>query len=284
MKKEVTAMDFILGMKSVGEFYSAAVEITPSDASFFLTKNRNNRHVSEKVVDQYADMMKKGDWKLNGEAILFDTADRCIQGQHRLKACVKSGVSFETFVICGLPEESFDSLDRGMKRSLAHVLSIRKIKNYTHVASALAIYCQYVKTKGSMGGCNYSPAISEYEMLLDKNQGLLDSVSFVQGGWTVLPVSISAFCHYIFSQKNKPLADKFIRQLLTGIGIAETDPVHKLKLILEEDSKNMKSKLQKREKFALIFKAWNATKQGSIIKNLKWRQGGDIPEKFPEII
>lgn len=46
--------------------------------------------------------MQDGKWKLNGKTICFDRTGRLLNGQHRLSAVVRSGVSLTTVVVRGL--------------------------------------------------------------------------------------------------------------------------------------------------------------------------------------
>lgn len=90
--------------------YSTAIEIiTPEIASKYLEKNTNNyRNVRQDRVNAYAVDMKNGNWKNNGEAIVFGTDGILKNGQHRLMACVKSNTPFETLVIRGCDEIIYD--------------------------------------------------------------------------------------------------------------------------------------------------------------------------------
>ena len=69
--------------------------ITPEYAKELLDYNKKNRSLSKATVDRYAEDMRKDNWQQNGEAIKIDWDGNLIDGQHRLAACVKSGVSFD---------------------------------------------------------------------------------------------------------------------------------------------------------------------------------------------
>lgn len=91
--------------------YSTAIEIiTPEIASKYLETNTNNyRKISNPRVNAYALEMQNGNWKNNGEAIVFGTDGILKNGQHRLLACVKSNTPFETLVIRGCDETIYDA-------------------------------------------------------------------------------------------------------------------------------------------------------------------------------
>ena len=46
--------------------------------------------------------MQDGKWRLNGKTICFDSTGRLLNGQHRLSAVVRSGVTLTTVVVRGL--------------------------------------------------------------------------------------------------------------------------------------------------------------------------------------
>ncbi len=51
---------------------------------------------------EYANAMKSGEWKYNGESIKVCTDGSLLDGQHRLEACIESGVTFDTLLVTNL--------------------------------------------------------------------------------------------------------------------------------------------------------------------------------------
>lgn len=76
--------------------------ISPEEAQAYLNNNAKHRPIKEKKVAEYMSEMRDGKWKLNGKTICFDTTGRLLNGQHRLSAVVRSGVSLTTVVVRGL--------------------------------------------------------------------------------------------------------------------------------------------------------------------------------------
>lgn len=82
---------------------TASVDIiTPEQAQAYLDNNAKHRPIKDKKVAEYMAQMQDGAWKLNGKAICFDSTGRLLNGQHRLSAVVRSGVSLTTLVVRGL--------------------------------------------------------------------------------------------------------------------------------------------------------------------------------------
>lgn len=101
--------------------------ITPELAEVYLGKNSNNyRKISRQIVLAYAADMKTGNWKLNGEAIKFNKSGFLVDGQHRLNAVVRSGVSVPMLVIRGV-EDDVQTYDIGKGRSVAEIASAQSL-------------------------------------------------------------------------------------------------------------------------------------------------------------
>jgi len=91
--------------------------ITPELAQQMLERNKNNRPVNWKRVEQYATIMGAGKWELNPQGIIFDKEGNLQTGQTRLWAVIYS----ETSVYMRVSRGSFSSigklLDRGIPQS-----------------------------------------------------------------------------------------------------------------------------------------------------------------------
>lgn len=103
---------------------SEIITISPDMAAAFLEKNADNRNVVRGAVDAYARDMLVGRWHLSGAAIAFDKNHRLIDGQHRLHACIRADVPFQTIVLYGIDPVAKDVIDTGRGRSVADVLAM----------------------------------------------------------------------------------------------------------------------------------------------------------------
>jgi len=252
--------------------------VTPEMATEWLKGNFINRPLNVRHVDTLASEMSKGRWKSNGDTICFN-GDTLIDGQHRLEACVKSGVAFETIVVSGLPSDVFDTKDAGKIRSAADVLSIRGEKNAAKIAASLKIVDRYL-TGRMASPPRYTN--TDVEALLVQHPGIRESVSHIKTTKKLLSYSILTGLHYLFAQKDKALADEVADKLISGVGLQVGEPVY---LLRERLMRNMisKEKLSPRYIAALLIKAWNATRDNTTIRTLRFREEGDSPEQFPVI-
>lgn len=123
-------------------FTSATEVITPAIAAAYLQHNTDNRPINQARVNFYADQMKKGLWKMNGEAICFDMHGNLGNGQHRLLAIVAAGVPVEMLVCRNVDDDSFKTYDSGMNRKASDVFALCDILNATNVAACVRKFYQ----------------------------------------------------------------------------------------------------------------------------------------------
>lgn len=95
--------------------------VTPEMAKEFLQRNSNNyRKLSESVVRSYRIDMESGNWKFNGDSVKFNKSGLLVDGQHRLTAIVRSGVSVPMVVITDI-DDDVNIYDIGKARTLKDI-------------------------------------------------------------------------------------------------------------------------------------------------------------------
>ena len=75
--------------------------------SILAELNGGNRKVSSVKVAEYEDAMSVDEWPLTGATIVFGKSGRLLDGQHRLRACVRSGKPFRSYVVFGIDDSAF---------------------------------------------------------------------------------------------------------------------------------------------------------------------------------
>lgn len=99
-------------------------KITPDLAHQMLSRNEGNRRLRVWWVEAMASAMSRGEWLTTHQGVAFTAAGRLVDGQHRLAAVVKSGVSIEILVVRGLDETAFHVIDNGIKRTMADLTGL----------------------------------------------------------------------------------------------------------------------------------------------------------------
>lgn len=237
------------------------MKVSPEDAALFLQSNgpingHGNRSIRIRHAEAMARDMIEGRWMLNGQTLKFGKSGRLIDGQHRCQAAVLSGKPFVTFVIRGLDDKAFMSYDTGDRQGLAGMFRKDGYENATAIAAAITLDYRLLR------GANHRPTVSEGYEYLASNPELLDSIKVSEGRQirSVLPPSVTATLHHLFSKKDPKLAKEFFEQVAIGADLPVGHPVHSLRAILLDPKRRahfpMADQISR-----LVIRAWNARRQ-----------------------
>lgn len=257
--------------------------ITPEYANSILKMNTRNRSLNEKHVDYLAREMMAGNWKENGDAIRMN-GNILIDGQHRLYAVIKSGITIKSVIVTGISASSFDTIDTGRIRSAGDALEVLGEKNSRNLAAALVATHKYYN--GTVRGANKSKmsnhdVIKLLKVYPEMRLSLLQINNKKKR--TLLAPSILCSCHYIFSQIDRTDANEFFDRMCDGSGLSVNDPILALRDRLMANASS-KEKMTKWYTQALVIKSWNAYRSGKKLKYLRLRTEGDNQETFPVAI
>ena len=130
-----------LFFQSATKVEAYVVNITPKIAKELLeqTDSRIQRTINEGNLSLLCSEMELGNFVMNGQTICQDVEGNTINGQHRLTACIKTNLAFNTVFVKGLSKDSIHTIDIGGKtRSLADVLEISHQQKYKYANSIAA--------------------------------------------------------------------------------------------------------------------------------------------------
>ncbi len=247
--------------------------ITPAMAEKFLLTNKLNRRLSDRNVDALYLQMKGGNWMLTGDPIKFSAEGNLIDGQHRLKAIIKYGSPVDLFVAKGLEEECFQVIDTGKNRSAADVLSASGIKysnSIAAIAKAIILWKSGIFSK--TGGHTRLTATNKSILEFVENTPDIHEISaycqnHIYQNFRLIPLSTIAMLYFILSKKNQTKCDEFFGKYASGIDLSKNNPIRHLRDRLIKDKMN-KSRLNLRDKTALMVYTWNNFIQGKEITQL----------------
>lgn len=258
--------------------------ITPEVAARWLSEHHDDNRPSRKThVTSLARAMRNGEWMLNGEAIVFDWNGMIRNGQHRLKACVECGLSFETVVVRGVDPAAFATMDGGAKRTVADHLAVMGKANAKPLGHAVSELRRW--ERGDIGATSAPDKMVtgvEAVEALERYPGIENSVLVGMRLRSIMSEGLAAFFHYVFSLKDQELANHFFTQLADGTGLSKTQAVYHLRERLIAVKTDRTKHLTPRHLKALVIKAWNATREDRPVKTLKFSP--DAGEAFPEIL
>lgn len=265
-----------------------AVTVTPHIAREILGMNEGNRPLSHRMVRHYAAQMNKKQWKYTGDTIKISKTGRLLDGQHRLNAIAQSGFSQKYNIQTGLSDEIFDVLDTGKGRTAADALAIKGHTSSTTLSGAIKLVYTYERKQMGRSdnvekferATNHDVATwEEYHNIEMMKECVEAGGRFYSKIKLFSPATYAGFC-YLFARKNKEQAFDFFTKLSTGEDISATQgsPIY----VLRQKMINLQiagKRASVDERYALLIKAWNAYREGTVIKRISW--GDD--EAFPKI-
>lgn len=263
---------------------STVVEVTPLLAGEWLALSTHNRVLTRTRINRYAETMKRGEWRLTGEAVIFNQAGELIQGHHRCQAAIESGASFTTAVIRGVENDIQLVTDSGKGWSFSDHLSARGEIDFRGLAGAVGWVWRY--QNHDLMTYTGTPQPSELMQVLNDNPNIRNGLALGrrirEKAQLSAPVVAGSF--YIAGNINAEDAEDFYSKLESGQDLHATSPILLLRNWTGSSyARNGVIRVQQRTMSAVICKAWNAWRAGNEMKVLAWRQGGKSPEQFPEM-
>lgn len=160
---------------------SIVVEVSPSLAKQYLEKSKGNRAESKERISTYAKNMKDGLWQLTPQGISFDEDGVLVDGHHRLKAVIQSGVSVPFYVTLSVPRQT-TIFDRGRPRTTGQFLKYNEGINKTLTQNkAVAGIRLYLSAKAKQKNCKL---VSDMDVLseIKENEDTLIKASTLTNG------------------------------------------------------------------------------------------------------
>jgi hypothetical protein len=272
------------------------MKVDPELAREWLSLNTHNRNHRPGMVAAYAEAMQAGDWHTDVDPIAFagvlggrgKNAPVLLNGQHRLLALVEAEVTLEFLVVQGLSIADQADMDAGIRRQLGDQLRLMGHPYSIDLAAVLRLVYGYEHDtlRGAMGGVAYSTLLRFLADHPDLPESVLPAkrVRDSIGG----PVSVYGAGHYILScidDKNiDDDVEEFYVKLQYGEGLDTGSPIlaYRNQAIASQNSHNVSRRRKgQANQLALLFKAWNAWRNGTHVASLSWRGGGKHAESFP---
>lgn len=258
--------------------------IGPKEAQDLLLLNRANRIVNERRVARYAGDMLSGKWLMNGEPIILGN-NRLLDGQHRLLAIVRSGITVQVLVVSGVDERAFATIDTGRDRAAGDIFSIAGIKNSRNAAAAVlraleyrySVGKQYVRGSHIPFQCTQGRLLEEYlsdEVAWERAIAIGNAV---YRNFPFINQSMATGMAYLFAQVSPSKCEAFMQQVGTGENISAGDPAYTLRdaMIKRRESKY---KEDARTTMIKMCYAWNAYRQGRKLAFVRYNQEQPVPD------
>lgn len=263
------------------------VLVTKEIAEELLGVNRENRRVQSSRVARYARDMEQGKWRFTGAPVTLSD-EELMDGQHRLLAIVKSGISQWMVVIYGIDEAAWHNYDENMVRTLNHKLARAGVVNVGSVAALTRMIWVYERgyafntSQTTSAGSGASPSTDElvevYEMYANRIQQAVREGRRHASRLKGMPPVNYTFAYYLFRDIDCEANELFWISLVDGEGLSSTSSIYHLRNSIIRWSQ-VRDKPSAGVQLALVFKAWNSWIQGKEMGCLKY---SPATETFPE--
>lgn len=277
----------ILGLPYRGDTWFVVVEITPAKAEMLLAAMPAQRAMHRTNLEYFRRLLRAGQFVTTHQGIAFNTRGDLIDGQHRLTACVETGISIVVQATFNLPDDLFASLDRGKTRSLGDDLTVRSHTNGGTEASILQAAIRVLRNLEQgrapwQSGTGTAPSLAEAEDILARHPHLLETARFAMTHRKPgLPGSALAAFYALFRNIDPVMADGLMIQIVKGENLREGDPAYAFRVFTERFDSTRRHAHRAAAMTALV-RAWNAFYEGRRISRIDTGIRG--PGEFPAIL
>lgn len=249
----------------------AIEEVTPAIASEWLLRNTGNRQVRQGHLDGMVRTMESGGWTFNGDSVCFDGRGVMIDGQHRMRAVVQSGVTIRTVVVRGLDPHAQDTIDIGAEREVGdqlQLLGIKSAQTRAAVAGLLVRWEGMSRTASTLR--SYQATRPEILSRALADDAELATVAAQLFRHTRATPSVVGLAWHLCCESGPGDVDRFFEGLNTGADLPKGSPILKLRNQFEQLRAQRWSKPPTTElQLRYIWLAWDAFRSGRQLAS--WR-------------
>lgn len=251
------------------QIYMQFRTVTPALAKQWLQHNPVNRTVRQQHVGVLASAMSGGRFLVNGDCIRFDKNGRLLDGQHRLLACIASGIPFNTYVAYNISDEAVPTVDRNLVRSSGDVLRMmHNVKDYNVIGGTIALLLR-LREPGAFMSRHFRPTVQDIELAYSENPERFSGVSAVVNKIRHLcNPSVAGACQVLFTKQDPEAAALFFERLASGEELSRTDPIFVLRDRLVRSRARITGGRSQGDVLPLFIKAWIAFRQNTPVNLL----------------
>lgn len=270
----------------MAEMAAVVMDISPQMAKAFLEKNTHNRPIRPNAIVQYARDMANGRWVCNGETIIIHKDGTIVDGQHRLMAIIRAGVTVRILVVMNAPDGSFETNGRGRPRTNGDIITLKfnEKKDGNLLAAAAAMLWRYVRgfpVRSAATSAQLSTSTEVIE-IVQAHPGIRECIRDGRRLYSVLrsisvTPSVATFFSYVAKTANPEMFEKFIEQIVGGQNLQAGDPTFALRDTAIRRSGD-REKLKADIGFGMLVKTWNWFIAGKSIGRIQFKSDEAIPD------
>jgi hypothetical protein len=258
--------------------------ITPKKAAEYLDRNTGNRPLAKRTVREFAQAMRRGEWRVTHQGIAFDTAGALVDGQHRLAAIVEAEVPVELTVFTEVPVGAFDVLDTGKRRNAADVLAIEGEKSAVLLAAMVRTVWLY-ENRPELSWSGGDAAVTNHQIVeaLEQHPKLRDFVGLGEQIATATGMikSAAGAASYLVSQASGRDLSPWFDGVIEGSGLVKGDPRLLFRRVMFAHTRKQAGQVlrrrENREHVTLYLKAFNAWATSDSLTQLRYTPREPVP-------
>jgi hypothetical protein len=265
--------------------------VSPERAEKILSEqNIRNRDLRQSRVEHLAGIISRDEWKLTGDAIVFDLDGVLLNGQHRLTAAVAAERPIEVAVLRNVPRVNQDVMDDTLSRRLGDALKLRGETDQHALAAGINWFARllYAEISGAAFYANNAmrPSIPQLLEFYATYPGLKDALVAVRPLIRTLKLrpGPAIAVRYRFEQIDPKHAEAFFDSLRTGASLPEGSPILALRRYVDNERDRTRGSRRVGPDFkwvAVTIKAWNAWREGRPVNVLAYTYTPLTREQWP---
>jgi hypothetical protein len=263
---------------------SKVQSVTPKKAAEYLERNTANRPLSQRTVKDFAQAMRRGEWRVTHQGIAFDTTGALVDGQHRLAAIVEADQPVEITVFTEVPVGAFDVLDTGKRRNAADVLAIEGEKSAVMLAAMVrTVWLYHNRPDMSWSGGDAGVTNHQITQTLEQHPKLRDFISPGEqiAAATGMIKSAAGASSYLVTQTSPRDLSAWFAGIIEGTGLTKGDPRLLFRRVMFAHTRKQAGQVlrrrETREHVTLYLKAFNAWAAGTPLTQLKYTPREPVP-------
>jgi hypothetical protein len=239
-------------------------EISPHKAAELLKFNHSNRRMIPNHLNRLISEMLNGDWRVTGDTIKLN-GERLLDGQHRLEAVVRSGVTIWSYVARNVDTDAFDMIDTGRSRQGGDVLSALGYHNVFLTASSARMVWYFEHRISRLDGAVSNHAIVNCVKRHDDLPAFVSDIN----SHNFCKTGAVAGALYWLMLADRIKADDFIDGFTRGAELKITSPIYVLRERVINDRLLRATKTGRQRLVAMVFRTWDNWLEGRAASYLK---------------
>lgn len=263
------------------------VRVTPELAQKLLDKyNVKNRGIRRSKLNELVTSINNGDWNPdNGEAITITKNNVMSNGQHRLRAIVKTGVTIDMHIILNVSNESIKTIDTGANRTARDLLTLENIKFAKIIPAYLKLKKAFLSGSGRLHTNDRISNVGILNMVDGHEDEIYEYISKAtkfSAKSSLISISEYAVYYDLFNMASNEVCEEFFEYFTENTHLLMDDhPVARLKKNLHRNKTTVSgNKYSTTARRAMVIMAWNMFYSGKdSVKVLKY----DPRNSFPKV-